>query len=634
MNLKKKHENPVSETMILNAMQELFCFYRTPELLIDWTNVASGKSVGKSHNELIGKHCYEVWHQRNEHCNNCPVIETFNTLKPSQRRFSTPDGRCYDIHAYPVILEGELEGVIEFGMDITAEVKKEEALLKSEAKYRNLFNAANDAVFVVNARTGLIIDVNNKAVELLGREQEEIIGMHQTALHPPEQFERASGSFKDTVKNIDNRLLFKELEIINVNGERVPVEISPCKIEIDGELCILGIFRDISERKKNDEALNKAKLEAEESNRVKDAFLRNMSHEIRTPLNGILGFSELLLKPDIDEQRRIHYVQTVIRSGKQLLSILTDILEIASAERGELYPDINELELNDMLEDLYAFLQLQVSEKPIMPDLQLGLNNKQSRILSDRSILYRVLTILINNALKFTEKGFIRFGYVEENGYLHFFVKDTGPGIPVELHEKVFESFRQVEMDMTRQHGGAGLGLSISKKLVELLGGNIWLESCKGAGTAFHFTIPYCPVLTEQFETVIKSVIEGDMEPLNVLVVEDEEINYMYLKELMIDYNIRFIHVVDGNSAIEICKTNENIDLVLMDIRLPGMSGYDATKRIKSFRPNLPVIAQTAYALAGDRERAFDAQCDGYLSKPIKKDALLGVLKQYGKYKK
>jgi CheY-like chemotaxis protein len=242
-----------------------------------------------------------------------------------------------------------------------------------------------------------------------------------------------------------------------------------------------------------------------------------------------------------------------------------------------------------------------------------------------------VLSNLINNAFKFTHRGYIKFGYKKAERSLIFFVEDTGIGISKKYHKEIFERFRQ-ENKVPGEYGGTGLGLSISQKFVELLGGKIWVESEKGKGSVFYFTLPYKPVKIKIGNN--KKESKQLSHQFTVLVAEDEEVNYLYIEEVVSKVDANVIHSVNGEEAVKMCKENQDIDLVLMDIKMPIMNGYEATKRIKAFRPDLPVIAQTAYAMAEDRDKALNAGCDGYVPKPIDPAELLALLNKYKKKRK
>ena len=383
--------------------------------------------------------------------------------------------------------------------------------------------------------------------------------------------------------------------------------------------------------RKINEELKVAKLNAEESYRLKSAFLANMSHEIRTPMNGIIGFSELLVDKDLVQDKRKYYAEIVIDSSKQLLTLVNDILDLSRIETGKVSLLFEDVVVNDLINILYAFFEPQIGNKQIRFESVKSLNNAQSTISTDKTRLRQVLTNVLNNAIKFTDEGHIKFGYIKVDQYLQFFVEDTGIGIPEDKHEKIFEPFWQAEMDISHQFGGTGLGLSISTKLVELLGGKMWLESRPGKGSVFYFTIPYHAVQASYEETEVSlDKLSIDAPGAIVLVAEDDDINYLYLETVLSKSHVKLMRAQNGIDAVELCSRHPEITLVLMDIKMPLLNGYDATRKIKTFRPDLPVIAQTAYAMNEDRDKAAEAGCDDYITKPIKKSELLAIVEKYG----
>jgi two-component system sensor histidine kinase EvgS len=393
------------------------------------------------------------------------------------------------------------------------------------------------------------------------------------------------------------------------------------------------LVAELKERKRIEQELFVAKERAEESDRLKTAFLANMSHEIRTPMNGIVGFSGLLTEPGLSNELREKYVKIVIDSGEQLLSIVNDILDISRIESEEVEISEDVVDLNSLCEELLEIFSFKAQSKGIKLTVEKGLSDENRFVICDKVKLNQVLNNLLSNALKFTEKGFIHFGYKLNSKSLNFFVKDSGIGISEEMQSKIFDRFRQAELDLTRQYGGTGLGLSISEKLVLLMDGRIWLESEPGKGATFHFQLPYkkAEIQTAENEATEYSVENDSRHEYsrkNILIAEDEEVNFLFIKELLKNTGINILRAHDGNEAIEICSNHPEIDLILMDIKMPVMDGYEATRRIKKLWPEIPVIAQTAYALSSDMEKAFDAGCDDYIAKPLQKEHLMEKIKK------
>ncbi len=403
---------------------------------------------------------------------------------------------------------------------------------------------------------------------------------------------------------------------------------------------LIGTISDITQQQKIEEQLILSKEKAEEADTLKSAFLANMSHEIRTPMNGILGFSDLLKSEETTEKERNSYIDIIHQSGKQLLNIINDILDISKIEVGQIQINEEDCSINDMLDELMGLFKPEiVDKKKLRLEIHKDLGNLDSIIKTDGMRLRQILTNLINNALKFTSKGYIEFGYLlvpadepgnKINHYLQFYVKDTGIGIPYSKREIIFDRFRQSDESHTRKFGGTGLGLAISKGFAELLGGHIWHESIEKAGSTFYFTIPYKVGNIERIhkiEAKLNSLYEWKNQ--TILIVEDDEISYKYLHKILEKTGLIIIRALTGNEAVDICDKHDEIKLVLMDIQLPGINGYQATEKIREFKPDLPIIAQTAHALPEDRQKSIESGCNDYISKPIKRQSLLSKIDHF-----
>ena len=375
--------------------------------------------------------------------------------------------------------------------------------------------------------------------------------------------------------------------------------------------------------------LIRSKEKAEESDRLKSSFLANMSHEIRTPMNAITGFSELLRIPGLEHDTVNQYVEIINANSQQLLSIIDDIIDISRIEAGQVSVSNNKININKLLNEVSCIFKPLANNKGLDFIVECGLDDEKAMTITDETRLRQVLNNLLSNSIKFTTEGSIKLGYIFSNNNFEFYVKDTGIGIAREHFEIIFERFRQVESGMSRKYGGTGLGLTIARMLAELLDGRIWLTSELGKGTTFYFSLPTLAV-EDQFEAKIKEppAIEYSWPEKTILVAEDEEFNYFFIHEILNNTKVKLIRARNGIEAVESCKKNPEIDIVLMDIKMPDMDGYDATRIIKSFRPKLPIIAQTAYALSEDRAKALEAGCDNYISKPIKKDRLLNIINE------
>jgi len=386
--------------------------------------------------------------------------------------------------------------------------------------------------------------------------------------------------------------------------------------------------------KKHVTTLQEAKEKAEESDRLKSAFLANMSHEIRTPMNGILGFAEILKEPNLSGEEQQECISIIQKSGTRMLNIINDIISISKVEAGQMEIVVSETNINEQIEYIYTFFKPEVEGKGIQLYMKIGLPLHEANIITDKEKLYAVLTNLVKNAIKFTSHGSIEFGYrpVGDKKLVEFFVKDTGIGIQKDRQEAVFERFIQADILDTMARQGAGLGLSISKAYVEMLGGKIWMESETGKGSVFYFTIPYRQ--EQNAESLVKHVhpVEhktNQEKKLEILIAEDDETSERFLTKAVEMVGKKILRVRTGVEAVEACRKNPGIDLVLMDIKMPGMNGYEATRQIRQFNKDVIIIAQTAYGLLGDRDKALAAGCNEYLSKPIVGDELKKLLQKY-----
>jgi PAS domain S-box-containing protein len=410
-------------------------------------------------------------------------------------------------------------------------------------------------------------------------------------------------------------------------------EISHTGMLFQGKMSILEIFHDITERKEKEKELIRSKEKAEESDRLKTAFLTNMSHEIRTPMNGILGFAELLKEPNLSIEEQQEFIQTIQISGARMLNTLNDIIDLSKIEAGLIKVNIRETNINEKMDFTYCFFGPKAESRGLKFFMHKGLPPEECIINTDNEKVYAVLTNLIKNALKFTYDGSIEFGYEKKGQYLEFYVKDTGIGIPRNQQELIFDRFRQGNESFDRKYEGNGLGLSISKSYAEMLGGKIWVESEESYGSIFYFTIPY-NISEKNSDSEIVADADfnfGQLRKLKILIVEDDEISYSLLRRILLNISGEVLHAVTGIQAIEACRNNPDLDLVLMDIRMPFMDGYEATRRIRQFNRDVIIIAQTAYADSADRERALNSGCNNYISKPNNATTLYELIREHCK---
>jgi PAS domain S-box-containing protein len=386
----------------------------------------------------------------------------------------------------------------------------------------------------------------------------------------------------------------------------------------------------ISERLILIDDLKKAKDRAEESDRLKSAFFQNMSHEVRTPLNAIVGFSERINSPTITDEKRAFFSDIIVKSGFQLLAIISDILTVSSLETKQESLYISEVSINTLLMEIHTIFKQQADDKSLELTTSIPPSISKLEVYTDEVKFKEILSNLLSNAIKFTHKGGIDFGYSLKNNEIAFFVKDTGIGINSSKFEKIFDRFVQAEDYIHEEYGGTGIGLSICKGFLELLGGRIWVESEPEKGSTFFFTIPYKPVKGIPESNENSKQEELTHNKLTVLVAEDQEPNYVFLKEFLEDFDCKVIIAVNGKEAVQKCRENESIDFVLMDIKMPVMDGYTAAKLIREFRPLLPIVAQTAYATSQNIEKFRDA-FDDYITKPYTADKLSEIIRKHTK---
>ena len=386
------------------------------------------------------------------------------------------------------------------------------------------------------------------------------------------------------------------------------------------------------ERKKSELELIVAKEKAEQSDKLKTSFLTNMSHEVRTPMNAIIGFSTLLNDEDITRDESSEYVSLITSNASNLLNIIDNVIEVAMLEAGEVVLERKRFGINQLLVDLLEEFEKSDAVHPnVTINISTAGSDEEYMLYNDPSRLMQLLTILIGNAFKFTEEGSVDFGYkLIEDKFIEFIIKDTGVGIPASQQVNIFERFRQADNSLTRKFGGTGLGLTIVKHLVELMGGQIELESEEGKGSMFRILIPLVQPTPDVLPGLhIKARPRLDLSGKHILVVEDVESNYQYLVAVLKSTMVNIHWITDGNAAVEFCFNFPDINMVFMDVNLPGIDGYEATRQIKEKRPDLPIIALTAYAMTGEKERSFSAGCNEYLSKPVSPRELLSVVTKY-----
>jgi len=519
--------------------------------------------------------------------------------------------------------------------DITAKKVTETALGESEAKYRQLFNEAIDPIVLADPESGLMMDCNRAAEIYFGRPREEMIGRPHYILHPglPDDQGRAE-PFRRHLEAPDLTL---EAPVLAANGEERIASIKASKVVFGGKEYLMGMFRDVTENRRYEQSLCAAKEQAETASKAKNEFLATMSHEIRTPLNGVMGMLQLLQSTPLTAEQA-EYVEISFSSSKNLLRLLSDILDISKIEAGLLEFSLETFTLKDVIDPVRNALTNQAAAKGLTLSFNLD-PALGGRLVGDPLRIRQILFNLLGNAVKYTEKGEVSLtaarlprGTRGSSFLVLFTVEDTGIGIPDEKIDKVFESFTQADGSYTRKYGGAGLGLAIVRRLVQMMGGNISVESEAGKGAVIHATLR----LTDAEAESGASHPGARLEPITrsrgkALVVEDERINRFAIMNILKKRGIEADEAQDGAEALKAMERGR-YSCVLMDVQMPVMDGVEAAKKIRAM-PHpacaTPIIALTAHAMPGDKERFLSAGMDGYLAKPVVTDQLFEILERF-----
>jgi PAS domain S-box-containing protein len=506
----------------------------------------------------------------------------------------------------------------------------ERKLAEDELKKLSVAVQQSPAVVVITDPAGNIEYINPTFTEHTGYTLDEVKGRNPRILQSGTMQKEVYENLWETI--LSGKVWYGEFHNRKKNGDLYWEEavVSAIRNEEGDITNFVAVKEDITEKKKLWSDLVASKEKAEESDRLKSAFLANISHEIRTPMNGILGFSELLREPHLSGEEQQEYIELIQQSGERMLNLINDLIDISRIEAGETMLQIGQTSVNTLLQEMLAFFRPQAESRGLQLNCLCDLPDDGCIIETDSTKLNQVLTNLIQNALKFTLEGHIDFGYRQQGTMLEFYVRDSGVGIPQDMQEKVFGRFSQLDNSLTRNHEGSGLGLCISRAYVEMLGGTIRVEAVDGPGSKFTFTLPYNPPHSAAIPgEKTKAAAEEPPMPqakMTILVAEDDAVSRMLLEKTLDNENIRVLSARTGREAVEMVGCNPEIDIVLMDIKMPVMNGYDATMLVKQMRPGLPVIAQTAFSMADDRQKAMDAGCDGFIMKPVKKHELLELI--------
>jgi PAS domain S-box-containing protein len=633
---RKRAEEALKESerkyrTIFENVQDVYYETTIDGVIIDVSPSISILSNGLySREELIGQSLYRFYVEPDERTRMINELKKNNSIGDFEIKLRNKDDSiiyCSISSKLHFNDKGKPEKLIGSMRDITRRKKAEDALNRSQKEFQNYFESGAVGMSVTNVDRKWI-QVNQKLCNILGYSREELIGKDWCELTHPEDLKANMEMFQMVIDGkINNYELDKRL--ICKNGKIVFVTLSVvCERNQDSTVHhLLASYIDITQRKHFEEELVKAKDKAEESDRLKTAFLHNISHEIRTPMNAIMGFATLL-GIDSDAATRKSYVDVITQSSDHLLSIISDIVDISNIEADLVKINKEEFNLNAIFKNVYDQHIQKAKEKKIDLDFDTGLANPEANILTDKTKLIQILSNLISNAIKFTQHGRIKFSYRLKLAMLEFTVSDSGIGIPNGLQTKIFDRFYQVHNQASRTYEGTGLGLSISKAYVELLGGTIKVVSAPGSGSSFIFTLPY-----ERREDKSTSITPGTgMQKFffkvkkKILIAEDVESNFQLIKYFLTGTNTEVVRAVNGQEAVDLCLSDKDIDLVLMDIKMPVMDGYTATRTIRENNISIPIIAQTAYA--DDKDQAMKSGCTGFISKPFDKYGLIQAINE------
>ena len=529
-----------------------------------------------------------------------------------------------NLNKLPVAIQRALSQAKEYKARIEAEI----SLRQSEARFRDILMSSYDWIWEID-REWKYSYSSHTVEKILGYPPNKVIGRSPFDFMPPEEQKNVGSIFLECIKS---KGIIKDMENWNIHKDGHPVCLLtngfPILDEAGALIGYRGVDKDITKSKNLNLELIKAKEKAEAGDRLKTAFMNNISHEIRTPLNGILGFSEFIVQPGLQQEEKELYLKILNESSDRLLNTITNYMDISLIVSGNIVAISKLVDLSFLIDKIYEKFHPKTIAKNLEFIKQLPSDIK-TPLKCDEGLLDKAISHLLDNAIKFTMKGSITIGYNFTNSVFEVFVKDTGPGIDPQSQSSIFHIFMQEDIDDTRGYEGSGLGLSIANGLVELMGGKIRLESEKSIGSSFYITLlQENGALSETESTYkIRNNIKDSGSKL-ILIAEDDESNSAYLGMLLGKNSFDYLMASNGKEAIEKCRSHPEISLVLMDLKMPVLNGLEATRKIKEFRKNLPIIGLTAYAMTGDKEKALEAGCDEYLTKPVNSGLLISMIKK------
>ena len=589
-------------------------------------NESMKRMVGQ---DTTGKKCWQLNRDDRKQCQDCPLMTGFEIgITKFHESTGVLGGKTFLISHTGMVFMGK-KAMLEIFQDVT-EKKVVEQKVKLLA---HSLESINECVSVTD-NEDIIIYINKSFEHTYGYTAKELIGQHTSILRPPDI---AHSHIRDILPiTIEGGW---KGEIINrkKDGTFFPISLSTSVIRDEEQhpIALIGVATDITETRKSRDELIAAKDKAEESNRLKSAFLNNMSHEIRTPMNHIMGFSSLMAEAESNEKDE--FAAIILNSSNQLLSLIENVILLSRLQSERTEINSQPCGLNDLFTHLGELFQPECKPKNISLHINIPTEFRNLTILCDTEKIRHIMINLLSNAVKYTLHGTIEIGFdvVEkihefslQQQQIQFYVKDTGLGIPLHEQPKIFDSFYRTEQAMSNAIGGTGLGLSIVRELVKSLNGHISIDSAPGEGSTFSFTIPL--TTTGSIMELEKSIVtpRQKLKEMVLLIADDEQINFLYLEIMLKNLVKRIDYAFNGLQAIEMVE-KQHYDMVFMDLKMPEMNGYEATKIIKQHHPEMTIIAQTAYASPEDKEKALQAGCDDFIAKPIKKSLLLETLHKF-----
>jgi two-component system, sensor histidine kinase len=585
--------------------------------------------LGYTRDEIIGRTTIElgIWANSDKRPGVIRRLRSEGSLREVPNEFVTKSGEIrHALWSGEVIEYGGKSVLLSLVYDITERKRVEESLSVSEEKFRAVFEGAMESIYLQNLQ-GRFLDVNRNAYEQLGYSKDEMLQM------TPLDIDANASLVPERIQRIlDDGSLSFETFLVCKDGSIFSGEINSKVIQYGGENIILTVVRDVTERKKLELSLRdlaesledrvrRRTAELEQANLAKDQFLANMSHEIRTPMAGVLGMTEILLHQELPEKAQDD-LEMIRSSAESVMTLINDLFDLSRISQGRLEFRPIEFDVRAMIKNAIDPFEFQARSKDL--DFILSIDESvPSQILCDKDRLAQVLKNLVSNAIKFTEQGFVRVHVKAEKNdedtlRLNFTVADSGMGIPKNKQKDVFNAFTQLDPSYSKKFAGMGLGLAISKSLVEGMGGEISVESTKGHGSTFRFYVT-CGIVTEEQEPTAPSITLHDLPPMTILIAEDNAVNRLFLRRSLVTSGHRVGEAENGRHALKKLK-DTHFDLVLMDVQMPEMDGVEATRRIRSGkhgRADIPIIALTAYAMKGDREKFLEGGMDGYVTKPV-----------------